>query len=81
MALGGVAGALVWALRRREEPFGKVVETCAYYLNPFEWWAYSRDANWPPRSKVADLGWRRPIVRPLSERRRPAPPTRPTAPG
>ena len=24
---------------------GRVVETCAYYLNPFEWWAYSSDGH------------------------------------
>ncbi len=83
LLLGGVAGAVVWALRRRTEPFTRVVETCAYYLNPFEWWAYSRGGVWPPEAKVAGLGWRAPIVRPLNEtsRRlaRPAPPTPPAA--
>jgi hypothetical protein len=44
-----------------------VVESCAYYLNPFEWWAYSRDDYWPPKGKVADLGWKRPCCRPLSQ--------------
>jgi len=42
-----------------------VVESCAYYINPFEWWAYSRANHWPPSGKVAGLGWRRPAVRPL----------------
>jgi hypothetical protein len=65
--IGGAAvGAAVWALRRRDQPFGRVVETCAYYLNPFEWWAYSRDGAWPPAPKVAGLGWRQPVARPLS---------------
>ena len=62
----------------------KVVETCAYYLNPFEWWAYSRDGHWPPRGKVAGLGWRQPVVRPLSRRAAAQPsswPARPAAPG
>lgn len=64
--LGGAAvGAVVWATRRRGDPFTKVVESCAYYLNPFEWWAYSRDDLWPPAGKVGGLGWRRPIVRPI----------------
>jgi hypothetical protein len=63
MALGALAGVGVWAARGRREPIGKVTETCAYYLNPFEWWAYSRDGSWPPRGKVAGLGWRRPLVR------------------
>lgn len=62
MAVGGVTGAVLWATRRRDQPVAKVIETCAYYLNPFEWWAYSRDAAWPPASKVPDLGWRRPMV-------------------
>ncbi len=62
---GGAVGMLVWVSRRRDEPFTKVVESCAYYLNPFEWWAYSRDDHWPPSGKVRGLGWRKPIVAPL----------------
>ncbi len=63
MVGGGAAGAVLWAATRRAEPFGKVVESVAYYLNPFEWWAYSRDDHWPPVGKVEGLGWRRPAVR------------------
>ena len=62
---GGAVGVVVWAVKRRSDPFTKVVESCAYYLNPFEWWAYSRDDHWPPSGKVRGLGWRRPVVRPL----------------
>jgi len=65
---GGAGGMAVWAARHRSEKFTKVVESCAYYLNPFEWWAYSRDDHWPPSGKVAGLGWRKPIVRPLRRR-------------
>ncbi|MGH2476500.1 MAG: hypothetical protein ACRDIL_14675 [Candidatus Limnocylindrales bacterium] len=61
-------GVVVWVGRRRGEPFAKVVESCAYYLNPFEWWAYSRDDHWPPKGLVAGLGWKRPIVRPFVSR-------------
>jgi hypothetical protein len=64
MLVGGAAGVVVWATRRRGDPFTKVVESCAYYLNPFEWWAYSRDDHWPPSGKLRGLGWRNPIVRP-----------------
>lgn len=64
--LGGTIGAFVWAVRRRDERFTKVVETSAYYLNPFEWWAYSRDDHWPPSGKIADFGWARPCCRPLA---------------
>lgn len=64
--LGGGVGMVIWAARRRDERFAKVVESTAYYLNPLEWWAYSRDDHWPPSGKVADLGWRRPCCRPLA---------------
>jgi hypothetical protein len=60
---GAIGGVALWALRRRDEPITKVIESCAYYLNPFEYWAYSRDDHWPPRGLVAALGPKRPIVR------------------
>jgi hypothetical protein len=62
MAGGALVGLVVWATRRRSDPIGKVVESCAYYNNPFEWWAYSRDDHWPPSGKLAELGWKRPAV-------------------
>ena len=65
MVVGGAAGMVLWATRRRSDGFAEVVESCAYYLNPFEWWAYSRDGHWPPSGKVRGLGWRTPMVRPL----------------
>jgi hypothetical protein len=65
---GGAAGMVVWATLRRGESLARVVESCAYYLNPFEWWAYSRDDHWPPSGKVQGLGWRKPIVRPRQAR-------------
>jgi len=66
--LGGAAvGAVMWlARRRRDASLFAVVETCAYYCNPFEWWAYSRDGSWRPSGMVTGLGWRRPMVRPFS---------------
>ena len=45
MVAGVLAGAVLWVVRGRRERFAGVVETCAYYLNPFEWWAYSRGGN------------------------------------
>lgn len=71
MVVGGAAGMVWWLVARRSEPFTKVVETVAYYLNPFEWWAYSRHGYWPPSGKVAGMGWRRPCCRPLAELRGP----------
>ena len=65
--LGAGYGCVVWATRHRRQKFGRVVETCAYYSNPFEWWAYSRDGQWRPRKMADGVGWRRPAARPLAE--------------
>jgi hypothetical protein len=70
-SIGGVlAGTTIWLARRRRQPIGKVIESCSYYTNPFEWWAYSRDALWPPPGRLHDVGWRSAAVRPLSTLRR-----------
>jgi hypothetical protein len=66
MVGGGAVGAVLWLVRRPEARFGKVVETCAYYLNPFEWWAYSRAGHWPPSGKVTGIGWHRPATTPIT---------------
>lgn len=68
--LGAAVGLVAWLVRGRREPVGQVVETCAYYLNPFEWWAYSRDANWPPSGVCDGLCWQRPAVGSFEARRR-----------
>lgn len=65
--LGAVTGLLVWLLRGRRQPVSAVVESCSYYLNPFEWWAYSRDDHWPPQALV--VGWKRPAVKSFQSRR------------
>jgi hypothetical protein len=70
---GWMVGAAVtatggWCLSRGRRPYGKLVETCSYYLNPFEWWAYSRDDHWPPTGKLVDVGWQRPIVQSFASR-------------
>jgi hypothetical protein len=61
-AFGALAGVVAWLARGRREPLATVVDTLAYYTNPFEWWAYSRQGNWPPSKMVASLAWRRPMV-------------------
>ena len=63
---GGAIGAVLWATRHRGERFGRVVETCGYYLNPFEWWAYSRGGTFPPTKKVTAVGWNRACAAPLT---------------
>lgn len=57
--LGGAVGAVRWLVRGRQERLWRVVETTAYYSNPFEWWAYSRQGRWPPPGAIASLTWRR----------------------
>ena len=66
LAGGAAAGAAVWAAFRRDQRLFKIVESCAYYLNPFEWWAYSRDDHWPPNGIVDRLGWKLPAVQPFA---------------
>jgi hypothetical protein len=54
---GGVAGTLVWVVRRGS--WWRTVDTIAYFDNPFETWAYRRDERWPhPRADRA-LSWGR----------------------
>jgi len=74
MVGGAVGGVFVWLARRGRidaEPasLGKTIESCAYYLNPLEWWAYSRDDHWPPSGKVKGLGPAKPIVRSFASKR------------
>jgi hypothetical protein len=76
--VAGPVGVVVWLVRRpRPASLFAVAETFSYYMNPFEWWAYSREDNWPPVGMVPGLGWSRPMVRPISR----ATPARRAAPG
>ncbi len=65
--LGSLAGYVVWRRRGRQGPAARTVETCSYYLNPLEWWAYSRDGRWPAPGMVSELAYRRAAARPLAE--------------
>jgi hypothetical protein len=70
MVGGGVVGAIAWVVGgRRRHRCAELVEACAYYLNPFEWWAYSRDGHWPPSGLASGLGWKQPAVASFSSRR------------
>ncbi|MBI4885012.1 MAG: hypothetical protein HY826_13255 [Actinobacteria bacterium] len=64
---GIIGGVVVWLRGGRKEKLGKAVESCSYYLNPYEWWAYSRDDLWPPPGKLKGVGWSKPAVRPLAD--------------
>jgi hypothetical protein len=66
-AAGGAAvGAAASMLGRGR--FATLVETCGYYLNPLEYWAYSRDGHWPPAGKVPGIGPARPLVKSFAAR-------------
>jgi RHS repeat-associated protein len=56
-AVGGfIVGSIVW-LFNTDEDWGSLVETAAYYDNPFEYWAYKNDSNWPPSGANPLLTW------------------------
>jgi hypothetical protein len=56
--LGALAGFAIWLANRRES-LAALVETAAYYNNPFEYWAYRNDDYWPPRRAHPKLCWGR----------------------
>ena len=47
MSIAALVGLIVSQAGDREHVW-KVVETFAYYDNPFEYWAYRKDDYWPP---------------------------------
>jgi len=56
-AVGGfIVANIVW-LTDTSEDWGSLVETAAYYNNPFEYWAYNNDSNWPPAGSDPKLRW------------------------
>ncbi len=59
-AIGGAVVAFVVWLFNRRESLWSLVETACYYDNPFEYWAYRNDGNWPHLSAHPLLRWRRP---------------------
>jgi hypothetical protein len=59
--VGAVVGVVAWLLRGRRDRLWNVVDTTAYYSNPLEWWAYSREGRWPPPAAIAELTWRHPV--------------------
>ena len=57
-AAGAIAAIVSWPLDRGGSMATRI-DSFAYYCNPFEWHAYTRDDNWPPSSADARLVWRR----------------------
>lgn len=58
MIAAGAAGLAVGlAARRGGGRIWPVVEAFAYYDNPFEYWAYRKDGNWPPPGAHPRFVW------------------------
>jgi hypothetical protein len=56
--LGALVAVATKAARRGAPPLRRLVETAAYYDNPFEYLAYRRDDNWANNSAEPMLKWR-----------------------
>jgi hypothetical protein len=58
---GAVVGVVYGALSRKRRVhkvrIGKLVETAAYYDNPFEYWAYRNDGRWEANNAHPALKW------------------------
>jgi hypothetical protein len=53
---GAIVGTVVWFFNT-DQDYGSVIETAAYYNNPFEYWAYKNDNNWPPAGANPVIRW------------------------
>ena len=56
MGIAAVTGLVVALVGDRKHVW-KVVETLAYYDNPFEYWAYRKDDYWPPMGAHPRYVW------------------------
>ncbi|WP_298795489.1 SpvB/TcaC N-terminal domain-containing protein [uncultured Pseudonocardia sp.] len=56
-AVGGFLAASGYWLFNTDQSYGSLLETAAYYDNPFEYWAYNNDSNWPPSGINSSLAW------------------------
>lgn len=55
-SVGTAVGVLVW-LFHSDQSLAELVQTAAYFDNPFEYWAYRNDENWPPSGAHPLLAW------------------------
>ena len=61
--IGSLAALGLWLARRPAEGLRRTIDSVAYYCNPFEWWAYSREGRWPPTQAVKRFVWPRPLAK------------------
>jgi hypothetical protein len=64
MVGGAVVGTGYWLIHPDQNWFS-LVETAAYYDNPWEVWAYVNDHNWPPPGANPALLWQLPTIPPI----------------
>ena len=62
LAGGAIVGTAVW-LTDTNEDWYSLVETAAYYNNPWEVWAYTNDDNWPPARGEPEAGLEAALIR------------------
>ncbi|MHC1729122.1 MAG: toxin TcdB middle/N-terminal domain-containing protein [Syntrophobacteraceae bacterium] len=53
---GLIVGSIYWCFNS-DQSWGSLVETSAYYDNPFEYWAYNNNSNWRPSGANSELAW------------------------
>ena len=56
MGIAGLVGLAVSLVGERKH-VRRIIETLAYYNNPFEYWAYRKDDYWPPRGAHPRYAW------------------------
>jgi hypothetical protein len=47
---GAIVGSIFW-LFHTDHSYGDIVETAAYFDNPWEYWAYSNQGYWQPKGQ------------------------------
>ena len=57
IVIGGIYAVLSRKRRVHKVKAGKLIETAAYYDNPFEYWAYRNDKRWETNSAHPALKW------------------------
>ena len=60
-AIGSIVATAKWFATGRVTKLSDEIDATAYYRNPFEWHAYTRDNNWPPHGVDATKVWAKPF--------------------
>ena len=60
-AIGSIVATAKWLIHGRRTKLSDEIDAMAYYRNPFEWYAYTCDDNWPPHGVDATKVWAQPF--------------------